>query len=200
MSTEFADYLKEYRLRAGLTQEALAARAGVSPRNIQNLERGRNRPLADTVGRLAAALGLDATEHTRFLAMATASPRRRAPAPTPLTAPPSPVGRLPLPPTSFVGRDREVALVRGLLADGTRLVMLTGVGGAGKTRLAIEVARAVAEHFADGVVFVDLTATRDAALVPLLIAQALDLRAADDRPPASLLADVLRERSLGPTA
>lgn len=200
MSTEFADCLKEYRLRAGLTQEALAARAGVSPRNIQNLERGRNRPLADTVGRLAAALDLDATERARFLAMTTASPRRRAPSfATPTAAPaapPSPMGRLPLPPTSFVGRDREVALVRGLLADGTRLVTLTGVGGAGKTRLAIEVARAVAERFADGVVFVDLTATRDAALVPLLIAQALDLRAADDRPPADLLADVLRERHL----
>ncbi len=204
MPAEFADCLKEYRLRAGLTQEALAARAGVSPRNIQNLERARNRPLADTAGRLVTALCLDAADRARFLAMVTASPRRRAPTPAPAltmvatatSAQPSLAGRLPLPPTRFVGRDREVALVRGLLADGARLITLTGVGGAGKTRLAIEVAREVADRFADGVAFVDLTATRDAALVPLLIAQALDLRAADDRPAADLLADALRDRHL----
>ncbi len=204
MPAEFADCLKEYRLRAGLTQEALAARAGVSPRNIQNLERARNRPLADTAGRLVTALCLDAADRARFLAMVTASPRRRAPTPAPAltmvatatSAQPSLAGRLPLPPTRFVGRDREVALVRGLLADGARLITLTGVGGAGKTRLAIEVAREVADRFADGVAFVDLTATRDTALVPLLIAQALDLRAADERPPADLLANALRDRHL----
>jgi len=202
MSTGFAACLREYRLRAGLTQEALAARAGVSPRNIQNLERARNRPQTDTAGRLAAALGLDDADRACFLAMTTPSPRRRVSAPAlapptgALAAQPSPMGRLPLPPTSFVGREREVVLVHGLLADGARLITLTGVGGAGKTRLAIEVAREVADRFADGVAFVDLTATRDAALVPLLIAQALDLRAADDRPPADLLAAALRDRRL----
>ena len=75
----FGGLLRRYRREAGLTQEALAERAGVSVRNIQNLERGENRPLRDTARRLADALALPAEERTRFLAAATpphASARR----------------------------------------------------------------------------------------------------------------------------
>ncbi len=65
MSTEagepFGALLRRYRLKAGLTQEALAERAGVSVRNVQNLERGENRPLPDTARRLASALELNAS-------------------------------------------------------------------------------------------------------------------------------------------
>ncbi len=192
----FADYLRACRQRAGLTQDALAERAGVSTRNIQNLERARNRPLADTTTRLIAALGLDAAEGASFRALATAAPRRHTPSDTPITvsAPALLTSRLPLPPTSFLGREREMALVRDLLAGGARLVSLTGVGGTGKMRLALEVAREVGERGTDAVVFVDLTATGDAALVPLLIAQALDVREVSGRPVAAALVAALRER------
>jgi predicted ATPase/class 3 adenylate cyclase len=74
--------------------------------------------------------------------------------------------------TSFIGRDREMATVAELL-DGHRLVTLTGPGGAGKTRLAQQVARAKLDGFADGVTFVELAAIQDPALVPLAVARAL---------------------------
>jgi predicted ATPase/DNA-binding SARP family transcriptional activator len=81
---------------------------------------------------------------------------------------------LPAPLTSFVGRRHELAHVRALVArEGVRLLTLTGAGGAGKTRLALEVARAAADEFADGARFVPLAAVAQAALVPQAVAQAL---------------------------
>ena len=82
---------------------------------------------------------------------------------------------LPRPPTSFVGREIELAQARSLLAR-FRLLTLTGPGGAGKTRLAIELARRSAAEFSDGVSFVPLAAVRDPALVPVEIAGGLGLQ------------------------
>ncbi len=76
----------------------------------------------------------------------------------------------------FVGRGEELAVLARLLRDpGTRLVTLTGVGGSGKTRLALEVAKQLAADFADGIVFVDLAPVSDPALLLTAIASALDL-------------------------
>jgi predicted ATPase/class 3 adenylate cyclase len=73
---------------------------------------------------------------------------------------------LPVPVTSFLGRDRELSELTDLLArDDVRMVSLTGPGGTGKTRLALQAAAAVAEHCPDGVWWVPLTALRDPALV-----------------------------------
>jgi predicted ATPase len=81
---------------------------------------------------------------------------------------------LPAPTSSFVGRGTELAQLDALLADTpARLVTLVGPGGTGKTRLAIEAARAAASRFADGVVFVDLAAERDPDGVLAAIARAL---------------------------
>jgi predicted ATPase/DNA-binding CsgD family transcriptional regulator len=85
------------------------------------------------------------------------------------------VGVLPPTPTSFIGRETELTQARGLLA-GTRLLTLTGAGGCGKTRLAIELARRMPEEFPDGVHFVSLAAVRDPALVPVSIAGAIGLQ------------------------
>lgn len=82
---------------------------------------------------------------------------------------------LPRPPTNFVGRASELAQVRALL-DGTRLLTLTGPGGCGKTRLAIEVASRAAVNFPDGAHFVSLASVRDPALVPLSIARGMGLQ------------------------
>ncbi len=198
MSTEtdesFGALLRRYRLEAGLTQDALAERAGVSVRNVQNLERGENRPLPDTARRLAAALGLEATEHTRLLT--GAPPRRRTAtslgAPTPVSS-----GALPLPPTALVGRERESAEVDVLLRrDDLRALTLVGPGGVGKTRLALHAAHAAQERFAEGAAFVDLTPLRDPALVLPAVARALGLTAQGSRPAAEVLAAHLRERQL----
>jgi predicted ATPase len=81
----------------------------------------------------------------------------------------------PLPLTSLVGREREMARLR-VLIGGHRLVTLTGPGGCGKTRLAAAVAGDVAPGLADGVCWVELATLADAALVPQAVARALDVR------------------------
>jgi predicted ATPase/class 3 adenylate cyclase len=80
---------------------------------------------------------------------------------------------LPRPASSFVGRDREVAEVASLLQDGARLLTLTGPGGSGKTRLAIEAAAELVPEFKAGVFWVGLAPLRDPALVTDAIAQTL---------------------------
>jgi predicted ATPase len=78
---------------------------------------------------------------------------------------------LPRPASSFVGREREVSDVIELLQDGARLVTLSGPGGSGKTRLAIESAAELVPDFRNGVFWIGLAALRDAALVAETIAQ-----------------------------
>jgi predicted ATPase/DNA-binding SARP family transcriptional activator len=86
----------------------------------------------------------------------------------------SPVeGRLPSFLTAFVGRERELTEVTTLVRGGARLVTVTGLGGMGKTRLAVEAARSLAPDFAENVAYVQLAAIADPALVAPTIAQAL---------------------------
>ena len=102
-----------------------------------------------------------------------------------------------LPPrlTSFVGREAELAELAELVAT-SRLVTLTGPGGAGKTSLATECARAIADRFGDGVWFVALDAISDPEVVPSAIASALGLRETGDRPAHDQLRDNLSHREL----
>jgi len=102
---------------------------------------------------------------------------------------------LPLQLTSFVGREREIAEVRRLLAM-TRLLTLTGPGGCGKTRLAVQVAAMASSDYADGVHFVSLTPITEAGLVVSTIAQALGVREQGNRPLLDGLQDHLREKQL----
>jgi hypothetical protein len=83
-----------------------------------------------------------------------------------------PLDKLPLELTSFIGREREVAELRYLLGA-QRLLTLCGSGGSGKTRLALEVAQEVVEHYDDVVWWVDLAAISDPKLVPFAVATAL---------------------------
>jgi predicted ATPase/class 3 adenylate cyclase len=81
---------------------------------------------------------------------------------------------LPVPPTPFLGRERELGEVAALLArPGTRLLTLTGAGGSGKTRLALQAAAAVADGFPDGVYWAPLASLRDSELVRAAAAEAL---------------------------
>ena len=97
--------------------------------------------------------------------------------------------------TSFLGREREVAIVAALLnRPEVRLLTLTGPGGAGKTRLALRVAEESAAHFADGVAFVPLAAVVRPELVLQSIAQALGVREGGERPLLDRLVAALRER------
>ena len=97
---------------------------------------------------------------------------------------------LAAPLTTFVGRTEAVQEVASLL-DGSRLVTITGPGGVGKTRLAIEVARQVAGRFADGACLVELAAVQESALVPATVATALGIPQAPDLSVAGSLAAAL---------
>jgi predicted ATPase/DNA-binding CsgD family transcriptional regulator len=106
---------------------------------------------------------------------------------------------LPVPLSSFVGREPEVAALSALLRDpGTRLVTLTGVGGVGKTRLSLRAAANLdAENrFADGVVFVELASVRDPDLVAPVIAQMLGVRGVGQEPAVATLKTFLQNRHL----
>jgi hypothetical protein len=97
--------------------------------------------------------------------------------------------------TSFIGRDGPLREVAGLLAE-HRLVTVTGPGGAGKTRLAGQVARAVAGEFADGAWLAELAPVRDPAQVPGVVAAALGVREQPGVPAGEAVARVLARQQL----
>lgn len=202
--TAFGALLRRHRLAAGLTQAMLAERAGLSERAINDLERDpRRTPRLETVTLLAEALGLSADDRLGLLAAArsaTRAPDESSPAPPlPLATdlPSLRIAPLPVPPDQFVGRVREVEDVRALLGDpAVRLVTLTGPGGIGKTRLATQVAHALARSFRDGVCFVALGDLVDPALVPHTIISALGIRESAFETPEFLLVEALTSRQM----
>lgn len=183
---QFGALLRRFRLAAGLSQEQLAERAGLSRRGISDLERGaRGRPYPNTVRRLAEALDLDGTARAQLQAV-------RASKTGWLSS-----GRpLPVPLSSFVGRQHELSDVRRLL-ETARLLTLTGAGGIGKTRLALEVARALDQEASSlQVALVELAALNDPAMVPSNIARALGVLEQPARPLLDTLADAVGARRL----
>jgi predicted ATPase/class 3 adenylate cyclase len=101
---------------------------------------------------------------------------------------------LPVQPTSFIGRKKEIEEVKRLLGV-TRLLTLTGAGGCGKTRLALQAASELLDRYADGVWLVELATVTDPALSWHLVASALGVREELTRPLERTLADFLRSRS-----
>ncbi|HEY6781523.1 MAG TPA: BTAD domain-containing putative transcriptional regulator, partial [Thermoleophilaceae bacterium] len=101
---------------------------------------------------------------------------------------------LPAPEAPLVGRGAELAELGALVRGGSRLVTLTGAGGIGKTRLALQVGHDLADAFADGVYFVDLSHLTDPELVPNEIAGALELGSQRDEPPVAALVAFLGGR------
>jgi hypothetical protein len=112
-----------------------------------------------------------------------------------LALPAPPLTNLPSPATSMVGREREARQISALL-DSSRLVTLTGVGGVGKTRLAIEVAGGMLAASPDGVWLVDLGSIVDADRVPAAAARLLRLPEQETRPTVDLLAGFLRAKQV----
>src|SRR5579862_7397475 len=106
-----------------------------------------------------------------------------------------PKHNLPYQLTSFIGRDQEIVQLKELV-PAHRLVTLTGAGGAGKTRLAIEVASRLIDAFADGVWLVEFGALSDPRLVPQAVAQALGVKEQPTRAVIETLSDYLASKKL----
>ncbi|HEU5044517.1 MAG TPA: helix-turn-helix domain-containing protein [Nocardioidaceae bacterium] len=148
-----AALLRRLREESGLTQEELAERAGVSARTISDTERGlRVRLYADTADRLASGLGLDGSIRHSFIEVARGRYRAERGA----------ITTLPHPLTPLVGRTEELSvLVRDLQPGARRLATVTGLGGAGKTRLAVAAAERLAPAYGGRVCFVRLVPGAD---------------------------------------
>jgi predicted ATPase/DNA-binding XRE family transcriptional regulator len=181
---DLARLLKQHRAAAGLTQEELAERSDVSARTISDLERGvRARAYRDTAGRMADALGLEAAARASFEAAA----RGRG-----VAEPSRP--RLPAPPSRLIGRDDELEVILRLTRDDDiRLVTVTGPGGIGKTRLALEAATRLAASSA--VAWVDLGGAEARDGVVSSVARSVGVPA-DVRPSVETVASRLADEDL----
>jgi len=141
---------------------------------------GEHAKVASTYERCVQALremDLEPSEQTRSLAFRRASRLK-----------------IPMPLTSFIGREQELKDVTELLSK-SRLVTLTGSGGVGKTRLSIEAALEVAGRFPDGIWFLDLAPLNDPALVPNSLVELLGLRPSGETPVPDLLVNYFRSRA-----
>ncbi|HUS13449.1 MAG TPA: LuxR C-terminal-related transcriptional regulator [Chloroflexia bacterium] len=196
----FGYALRRQRKALDLTQAALATRVGCALTTIKKIETGARQPSHQLMERLADALALSGEERRQWFAGADAGASSGFPAAAAapgthpgrsLTAPPP--AAPPAPPGPLIGRTHDVAALHALLLDAAaRLVTLTGPGGVGKTRLALQLATDLRDAFVDGIWFVDLAAVRDPARVPATVARALGLQSGG--PPLTLLGRVLRDQ------
>jgi len=185
----FGAWMRRRRRELDLTQEELARRVGCARITIRKIEAEQLRPSQQMAELLREQLGVPSGEREGFLRFArtgtsvvflqTGTPRHN----------------LPAQPTSFVGREHEMAEVQRLL-ETHRLVTLTGSGGIGKTRLALHVAVELLHKFKDGVWLIELAPLSDPALLLNTIASVLGVREEQDRPLMATLLDWLNNKEL----
>ena len=194
---EFGTLLRSFRLTAGLSQEALAERAGMSAQGIRALERGyRRTPQRGTLALLSAALALGDEQQQELEVAAARWVLLRDEGKASVTVGPwpgTPTANLPLSLASFVGRERELDEITTLVRE-HRLVTLTGSGGVGKTQTALQVATALTD--ASAAWFVGLAPISDPSLIPAAIASALRVQEVPTRPLLETLLEYLKQKTL----
>ena len=174
----FGEWIKQRRKVLDLTQEELAQRAGYSKFALRKIESGERRPSKQLAELLAKALEIPPDEQQTFIRVArgeTTLERLRIPSLDSFAKitghqPASISNRIPLQPTPLLGRDSELAAMERLFNDQRcRLLTLTGMGGIGKTRLAIEFAIRQQPLYPEGVFYIPLAPINSSdAIVPTI--------------------------------
>jgi predicted ATPase/DNA-binding XRE family transcriptional regulator len=183
-SESFGQMVRQRRKALDLTQGELARQVGCAEITIRKIEANEVRPSRQFITRLADQLKIEPAERADFIAAGRGQSQRQ-------------FNNVLTPPNPLIGREQEVIAVRERLRDpGVRLVTLTGPGGAGKTRLGLQIAGDLFNDFRDGVCFVALATIADPGLVGSTIAQALDLSEASGQPIDELLKHYLHDKQM----
>jgi predicted ATPase/DNA-binding XRE family transcriptional regulator len=191
----FGELLRFLRRRAKLTQRELAIAVGYSESQISRLEKNERAPDDATLAaQFVPALFIDEEPQwvARLLGLGAAtSPHALEIKPTP--------HNLPIQLTSFIGREKEILEIKQLLSEregNIRLLTLTGHGGCGKTRLALQVTPELLGMFPDGVWLIELAPLSDSSLVPETVADVLKVTEERERSMTASLIDHLRAKRM----
>lgn len=202
----FGEWLKHQRRKRDLTQDELALQVGCSVFALRKIESGERRPSKQLASLLAKALEIPHEDHETFIRVARGDLRlERLPHPLPhnriaqlalIHSPSTPV-HLPLPPTPLVGRETDLAAMERIFhTPHCRLLTITGPGGIGKTRLAIEFASHQVKAFPSGIYYISLTSLSSASHIIPAIADTLNYTFSGSNEPKDQL--VRHIMSLGP--
>lgn len=191
-NTSFGALVQQRREALGLTRPELAGRVGAALVTVKKIERDERRPSPQLAARLAGALEIPESERSAFLH--AARPSKTAGAPEPGTLQAARPHNLPAATSPFFGREKELAEIDRLLGDpDCRLLTLTGLGGTGKSRLALQAARRqLAGGRWDGVYLVLLASLDSSRQIPMAVAAALGLRG--ERDPTQRIFQFLRDK------
>jgi non-specific serine/threonine protein kinase len=200
-ANRFAARLADILHELGITHKELARQLGITHYAVDSWTRAADPtlPAGENLERLCALLEARKPGTGRELAGAAGHPWK-PPDPGPPAAPPHhgngaapPPGNLPVALSSFVGRAGDIAAVVDLLGQ-HRLITLTGPGGIGKTRLALQVAERTVARFPQGVWLIELGALTDPALLPQVVAGVLGVREQAGMPLVDTVAEYLGRR------
>ena len=197
----FGEWVKHRRRTLDLTQKELAHRAGCSLTALQKIERDERRPSRQLAGRLIDFLEVPPEQRPLLLKIARGERMMEA-----FPSTPQPVwrsqlesipARLPVPSTPLVGREKELTEIARLFQNQhCRLLTLTGSGGVGKTRLALELARQMQDTLKNGACFVSLMGVGAPEFIAPAIAEALDFSIAGSLDPTNQLLNYLSRKQM----